>query len=306
MSEVRHHPNVLSLEIYNEQNVAQWWEGTIPEYARTLRTARAGVNAPPGFLLLAGGLVFPDSAWIEELCGSERASDAFDVLPVHAYPETWTPPDVTVENYLGDHFRQEFVPALDRSCGRKPIWINETGFATVPGKTEQDQAAWWARAVATFASEPRVEHIGVYEIKDLRPDRPAIGDAPNYHLGLTTVDRKPKLAFHTVKLLVDLLDGGAVIPLESSAIVERGASSSGELHHRYFQRRDGDGVLIVWNRSADETVTIRFPEGAKVGEFDLGGRVVQPERSVSSVDLRLRRGVPRILRIDPPAGRGSR
>ena len=95
-----------------------------------------------------------------------------------------------------------------------PIWINETGFATVPGKSERDQASWWVRAIATFLAHPRVEHIGIYEIKDLSPGKPVIGDAPNYHLGLTRADRTKKLAFYTVDLLTDLLDTGTLMVVQ--------------------------------------------------------------------------------------------
>lgn len=59
------------------------------------------------------------------------------------------------------------------------------GYATTPGRTEHDQAIWWARAVPTFLADSAVEHIGIYEIKDLREDSRVIGDAPNYHLSLT-------------------------------------------------------------------------------------------------------------------------
>ena len=38
-AELRHHGNVEAIEIYNEQNVAQWWEGTVDEYANTLKSA---------------------------------------------------------------------------------------------------------------------------------------------------------------------------------------------------------------------------------------------------------------------------
>ena len=114
-----------------------------------------------------GGMVFPDDLWIEAVCEGDQAGDRVDVIPFHAYPETWTPDGVTVENYLGTDSEAGFLTTADEACGRKPIWINETGYATTPGRSEADQARWWLRAVATFAAEPRVEHIGIYEIKDL-------------------------------------------------------------------------------------------------------------------------------------------
>ena len=198
-----------SYEIYNEENVPLWWDGTAAEYAQVLhRGADAVRRADPDAAVLLGGMVWPDLEWLETACDSGRAP--FDVLPFHAYPETWTPDSVRVENYLGRGFERGFLPAADARCGRKPIWINETGFATTPGKTERAQAEWWARAFATFLSAPRVEHLGIYEIRDQRQDTPVIGDAPNYYLGLLRQDRTPKLAFSTVKLLLRLFQGDSI------------------------------------------------------------------------------------------------
>jgi hypothetical protein len=295
-AEVAHHPNVRSLEIYNEENVLMWWEGSAREYGETLRTA---ARSSPRLPLVMGGLVFPDVKWIEAICEDERSGGAFSVLAVHAYPETWTPESVTVENYLGESFRTEFLPTADRACGRKPIWINETGFATTPGKTEAEQAAWWVRAVATFAAEPRVEHIGIYEIKDLRPDRPVIGDAPNYHLGLTNVARKPKLAFATVKALVGLFGRGPIHRLENAVAVSR-TRSAGELHHHYFERENGEGVFAVWNRTADEIVDVRLPRASQIEEVDLTGRTLTREGPQSVLRVELRRGVPRMFVVRGP------
>ena len=289
--EAQHHTNLRSFEVYNEQNVEQWWEGTVDEYAATLLSAAA---ATPRVDLLMGGLVFPDVEWIEGLCDDEQAGSAFGVLPLHAYPETWTPEGVTVENYLGEGFRKGFVPTADRLCGRKRIWINETGFATVPGKSELDQAAWWVRAIATFAAEPRVEHVGIYEIKDLPPDRPAIGDAPNYHLGLTRRDRTKKLAFSTVKMMVALLGGQAFVPgrLEMTR-----RAPIAELHHHSFARTDGTLVFMIWNRTNDETMTVALPRAGSLVEHALDGNSAAATLQDGNLQVSLRRGIPRIFEL---------
>jgi len=295
-AEVHHHTNVRSIEIYNEQNVSQWWEGSVGDYAATLRSAAAATG---GLELLMGGLVFPDVDWIEGLCGEGRAGDVFDVLPIHAYPETWTPDGVTVENYLGEKFRTGFVESADRACGRKRIWINETGFATTPGRSEIDQAAWWVRAIATFAAEPRVEHIGIYEIKDLAPDRPAIGDAPNYHLGLAAADRRKKLAFSTVKLMVALL---GTEPFTPGALDVLSRSGKAELYHHAFFRRDGSTVFVVWNRTADDNVAVGLPRPGQVVEHALDGGVTEHTPDAASLEVPLRAGVPRIFELHDQRG----
>lgn len=290
-AEVRHHRNVPSLEIYNEQNVRQWWEGTPDDYAATLRSA---ADVTSGLDLLMGGLVFPDVEWIEDVCEEAGAGAGFDVLPIHAYPETWTPEGVTVENYLGEGFRSGFLVTADGLCGRKRIWINETGFATVPGKSEIDQAAWWVRAIATFAAEPRVEHIGVYEIKDLAPDRPAIGDAPNYHLGLTRVDRTKKLAFSTVQTMVALLGRQ---PFSAGALPVRRDEARGELHHHAFTRADGSVVLVIWNRTAGERVRVTLPRSGRLVEHALDGSANAPDAHEAALEIVLNQGIPRVFEL---------
>ena len=298
VSALKRHPNVLSYEIYNEENVKQWWDGDAGAYARALaRGARAVRRADSDARVLFGGLVFPDAEWVEAVCSAEGVKGSFDVLPFHAYPETWTPEDVTAENYVGG--LDAFVEVADRRCGRRPIWINETGFATVPGKSEREQASWWVRAVATFLAHPRVEHIGVYEIKDLPTDKPVIGDAPNYHLGLTRIDRTKKLAFHTVDLLTDLLDTGTIrVADEELTIVNDG--ERGDPYQHLFVRPDGDRVLIVWNRSGARRIDISWrTPGRTAFEYALDGQT----RNVAEFDGKALRDVdlepsmPRIFRI---------
>ena len=119
------------------------------------------------------------------------------------------------------------------------------------GRSEHDQADWWVRAIAVFAAEPRVEHIGIYEIKDLEPVRPAIGDAPNYHLGLTRTDRSKKLAFHTVRMMVELFRR----PVTFDPPRTTGAAA-GEVFAYAFTRDDGRQLVAAWTKAADRTVDI--------------------------------------------------
>jgi hypothetical protein len=172
---LRDYPNVLSYEIYNEQNARLWWDGSIEQYKETLRQAALAIRAADADAqIILGGFVFADDHWLGSIVRSGHAS-YYDVTAFHAYPETWTPDDVSVENYLDGRYRA-FVRD-NRSLGEgEPIWINEMGFAVTPGKTELDQANWWARAVSTFLADPHIEHIGVYEIKDLPVGESVIGD----------------------------------------------------------------------------------------------------------------------------------
>lgn len=249
---MRRHRNIASYEIYNEENVSQWWDGSPSRYNEVLKRAATAVKAADRRAkVLLGGMVYPDENWIEHVCAAGGSGRFIDIVPFHAYPETWTPPEVDLERYLGSGFEEGFVRAVDTECGRKPIWINETGFATVAGRSEHAQADWWVRAIASFAATPRVEHIGIYEIKDLQPEREAIGDAPNYHLGLTRTDRTKKLAFHSVRMMVALFSRATTV--EPPAI--RGAAA-GDVFAYAFTRDDGRQLVAAWTKSADQTVEI--------------------------------------------------
>ena len=296
---MRRHPNLASYEIYNEENVPLWWDGTAAEYAEVFEAGAEAVRAAaPAAGVLPGGLVWPDAGWLEEVCEREPARRAAAVA-FHAYPETWTPDSVVVENYLDAGYREQFLPAVD-ACGGPPVWINEMGFATTPGKTELQQADWWARAVATFLADPGIQHIGIYEIKDLRLDSPVIGDAPNYHLGLTRMDRTPKLAFRTVDLLTDLLDTGILTVADAELEVRVVGGRAGSLHRHLFVRPDGDQVLLVWDRSGTSVVDLSVRRGAaRATEYGLDG-AASPARLTDGKSLQgltLEPGRTRIFRL---------
>jgi polysaccharide biosynthesis protein PslG len=271
-AEMRRHTNIVSYEIYNEENVKQWWDGSAAAYDQVLRRGADAIKAGnPDAQLLLGGMVYPDLEWLESVCGDGGGGRRVHVIPFHAYPETWTPPDVTVENYLGSGFEERFVRGADAACGPKALWINETGYATTKGRTEVDQARWWVRAAATFTAEPRIEHIGIYEIKDLRPDRPAIGDAPNYHLGLTRADREKKLAFGTVARLVSMLGARPIAP-SSGRVAMAASPPDADVHQQHFTRDDGRQVLFVWTRRGKAIVDVQLPGNpSRAIEYALDG-----------------------------------
>ncbi|HEU4641500.1 MAG TPA: beta-galactosidase [Gemmatimonadaceae bacterium] len=298
---LRRHPNVRSLEIYNEENTPQWWDGTRGAYDSTLAAAAAAIReADPDAQVLLGGMVWPDAAWAGAACDAARV----DAVPFHAYPETWTPDSVTVESYLHDFGWATFLPAWRAHCRGAPVWIDETGFATVPGKTERDQALWWARAIPTFLAEPAVQQIGIYEIKDLRAGAAAIGGAPNYHLGLTYSDRRPKLAFSTVRLLVRLLNVGTLTIGDPGlgVTVTRGTRGAGTPYVHDFIRPDGTQVLFAWDRDGDPELRVRLPRSGRTAtewSLDGTGRSVRAFDGRTIDSLRLAPGEVRIIEIDP-------
>lgn len=299
-------PHVLSWEIYNEVNAEQWWEGTRAEYAQTLDAAAGAIRAEdPDARIILGGFTYPDTEWLAALCEEHDAGADLDVVAFHAYPETWTPPDVTLETFLDG--LPEFLDTAREGCGVEPVWINETGYATTAGRTEVEQANWWARAIASFAAAPGVEHIGVYEIRDLDPATRPIGDAPNHHLGLLYNDGRRKLAFHTVDLMTDLLDvdtlvvadGEAAVLRESEAANPAGASGVPGVRHHLFVRPDRVRVLVLWSPEEQATVAVALGQAEDVVEYGLSGDSARYERVEGGTlrDVRLEPGRVRIFRV---------
>jgi sugar phosphate isomerase/epimerase len=298
---LRDYPNVLSYEIYNEQNARLWWDGSIDAYKETLRHAALAIrSADPDAQIILGGFVHPDGDWLRSITQSGYAR-YYDVSAFHAYPETWSEPGVFVENYLDRRYR-EFV-AYNRDLGEgEPIWINEMGFATTADKTERDQAAWWARAVSTFLAEAEVRHIGVYEIKDLPVGKDVIGDAKNHHLGITRTDRTKKLAFYTVAMLKDLLGDVKITSSDADVTIDVLDGGSGALQARLFRRSDGRQVLFLWKRGGDAVVRAQLRRsGRSAVQLDLAGRP-QPYHAFDGRTLEgiaLTDGDVAIFRIDP-------
>lgn len=298
VTEMRGHRNVASYEIYNEENVAQWWDGSAARYNDVFqRAAKAVKAADPRAKVLLGGMVYPDEAWIEHVCGEGQSGSLIDIVPFHAYPETWTPPGVDVERYLGSDFADGFLHSVDTTCGRKPIWINETGFATVAGRSEHEQADWWVRAIVSFAAEPRVEQIGIYEIKDLQPERAAIGDVPNYHLGLTRTDRSRKLAFQTVRMMVALFGGTVTIEAPRT-----NPSTRQDLFVYAFHRDDGRQLVAAWTKSGTQIVDVSVTRRAtRALEHRLDGSTIPyPAFTTGTLsEVELHPGTARVFELVP-------
>jgi len=260
------HRNILSYEIYNKENTKESWDGSLQEYRTVFATAAEQIRiTSPGKQVILGGLVGPDPDWVEGICELAKAVSP-NAIPFHAYPET-TPNAVRVENFLPPTFLTDFVARSDSQCGSRPIWLNETGCATYGGKTERDQAAWWARAIPTFAATPRIALIGVYELKDSPAD--SAGDAASHHFGLTHASRQPKMAFHTVRLLVDFFSADS-IQVDDDGLEIQGGDTRIQRH--LFRRPDGRRLFVLWSTQGTAKVKVKLAEkGKRAIEYALDG-----------------------------------
>jgi hypothetical protein len=262
---LKDHPNIVSYEMWNEEDLMGaegWWGGTIDQYMEILRKGSLAVRAAdPGKQILLGGFARPRTNWLQQITEAGYGC-YYDVTPFHCYAETWWRRDMTLEDWIGNWYYELFLP-YNEMGGGQPIWVNEIGYSTL-NRSEEQQADFLARAVAYFFSAPGIEHICWYEIRDLNPKVNPIGDNHNYHLGITTFpDRKPKLAFYTLDMLSDLLDGKSVVPAADEAVVTVTSGAAGKLHKYLFKLADGSQLLFIYDKQSDCTVDITLPAAGK-------------------------------------------
>jgi hypothetical protein len=292
-TELRKHRNVLSYEIWLEQNSEMWWTGTRDQYKAVLKAAAQALRAAdPDCQVLIGGLTFADYEWIEG-CTQADFEQYYDVVPFHCYHETWGPEGVPLEASLGEQYREWFVPALDERGGGKTIWMTECGYSTLD-RSEEQQANYIARAVSYFFADPdtlnRIDRFTYYELKDLAPGAMKIGDDHNYHFGLCRADGTKKLAFHTYRLLVTLLDGKVVVPADYEVTLRATGGSFGDEHHHLLKRSDGTQVLFLYDRENAVTCDVTLPlRGDTCTKWNLDGTSVTWDdfdgRTISDIPL---------------------
>lgn len=270
-SEMSVHRNILSYELWNEIDNTDFWVGTMTQYDDLLKAGALAIRAGnPNVQVFMAGLVFPDYDWLNSLCSDAQAGKYFDVAPFHAYPETWD--DSTVENYLDVQYYGWYVPEVKHRCGGQPIWMNEMGYATTPGRTERQQAYWWARAYATYLSDDHIAELGIYQIRDVPPGQSVIGGAANYHLGITTKDRVPKMAYFTLTALVKLLPQGMLTTADGQLSETVTAGVAVAPYYHLFERQDGHQIVFAYDKQGTPTVNLTLPvAGTKAISYSLDG-----------------------------------
>ena len=195
-----------------KRNVRMWWGRGTREAVRRRAAPRHGMPCGSGESLdanvILGGMVYLDVDWIEAVCEGGRSGRRVDVIPFHAYPETLD---------AGERNRRElprrtnpasgFVSSADAACGRKRMWINETGYATFPGRTEEDQARCvnsCGRDLSCTAAHRTI--LESTRSKTSCSNCEVIGDVPNYHLRHHLHGpAKISLAFTTFQPFVSML-----------------------------------------------------------------------------------------------------
>lgn len=245
--------NILSYEIWNEEDTSSFWEGTNAQYESTLMNGSQAVHAVlPSMPVMLGGMATPDNSWLSPIV-SGGYGQYYSITPFHGYPESFTTPKIYVENYLSYYNLDTTFVSTNRTGGSQPIWMNETG-ATTYQQTEAWQANWFLRAIPTFLSDPNIQEIGIFELKDLDPSKQVIGDPGNRYLGLCQYDLTKKEAFSTVQMLMSLLNTGTITLADGDMTISGSRSTSRYAH--LFKRPDGKQVLFIWDKNHNGTVSV--------------------------------------------------
>jgi hypothetical protein len=192
-------------EIWNEPNIAQFWQPqpNVEQYAALLKDAyRAAKRADPKCLIIGGVTAGPGLQFIEPLL-KLGGGDFMDAISVHPYQGD--PPEQVLPEAL-----EALKALLARYDFRKPIWITEVGFATKPWEmapvTERQQADWLVRTYV-LALAAGVQKIFWFNLQDWSET-----------WGLIRANWSPKDGFFAYQTMTKMLGAGRLLrALPSSA-----------------------------------------------------------------------------------------
>ena len=236
----RYHDRVDAWEIWNEPDVAFFWngiDGGQPDlYVELLRRAhRAIKSVDPDAIVVSGGVsgTGRGAQFIQRMLDL-GGGQYFDALGVHGYV-----PEGEIDN---DGFRSFHWPQLRAARERagKPFWVTEFGWASGDVGGEAAQANLIARHGPMLFDLGHVERIFVFQFKDP-------GNVPDYY-GLVRSDGAKKPAFNAAATFAARTAG-----LRFERRVELGVDDVWSMRFSNAERT----VDVVWSQSDSRTFT--FP-----------------------------------------------
>lgn len=198
-----------TLELWNEPNNRLKWD--FPGYDRdwakfaAMIRAAAATAQEHGVPTVLGGMIPVDHHWLR-LMERHGALPDIDIVGIHAFPGMWWEDEPNWDWHRDWGGWEEKLDYIAEHAGGRPIWVTETGLATVDLATME--GAGFDRQVerlrrAAAAPAPRVYW---YSLIDLDPAREAIEgfhvDENEYHLGLVTYEGVRKPAWHEMRSLL--------------------------------------------------------------------------------------------------------
>ena len=114
------------------------------------------------------------------------------------------------------------------------------------------------------------------------------------------MDRSPKLAFHTVKMLIRLFGTDSITVADNELAVRVRQGAPGKLYHHLFVRPDGKQLIFAWARGASPTVDLRLTRsGRRVFSYSLDGKGTRWRQFDGQVirGVELSAGEPRVFEV---------
>jgi hypothetical protein len=284
----RYRGRVRAWELWNEPDIDSFWLGSAEQFAAMIRSGAEGVRrGDPAATVVLAGMSQGDAPFFRELVEQRHVLDAVDVVNIHRYHESWD--ESRLEEM--DQRIEAFAGRVGANTGRgrvPDVWMAEFGYSSY--RYALNRASRWGisivsdyehtaayQAAAVFKAHVlalatgRLSLSAWYRVNDLEPSVAVIGDDVNRHLGVVSVDGRPKPAFYALQHY-NRLFGGPVRRIDEKKLVSVPAASESVV--RIFEKPDGTLLVAAWLRS-------RRPNEAA----DRSGWSIDPRREVISLSL---------------------
>ena len=251
--------NVLSVEMWNEEDGTGFWAGTITEFKAMIEAGKAGLTAG-GWTkpIIIGGLTHwagTSATWHSAFYAGTWENN-FTIDAFHVYAE-WTPQD-SVEAYMVGF--SAYIAEVNNNGQGEPIWITEDSYSTYQ-RIEDMQMSYFVRSMLTcFAGNDamgEVDHYDIYQIRDEGPNEPLIGAEDMRYLGITDYLGNHKLAYNACKQMIALFDGKTITtPKNGDVTVTVTAGRKSSLWKYKVDRSDGAIIVAVYDRGIRASLTV--------------------------------------------------
>lgn len=253
-----------TFEIWNEPDLytkADGSEVTGKDYAKLVIAAHNAITAvQPEATVVVGALTeaIGSEDFLREMLAVEGIEKCIDVLSVHPYANT---------GYYADEntYRPNRNILLNVNIVKKalddagleniPVWITEYGTSSNSGSsgyTEEEQAINLVRASVLARTEPRVEKIFIYNLKEKGKDETALED----NFGVLEYSKmKAKPAFLALSYMNSVIGGAEFKSIEADTTI-----LSRKLSKVSFENTNRDeSIFVLWgNKTINSTAEINI------------------------------------------------
>ena len=209
-----HGNGFAELELWNEPNNRLKWNFAAhdPEWRKfgEMVGAAAYWARQRRVPTVLGGMIPVDPHWLG-LMKRWGAFPHFDVIAIHAFPGMWWEGAPNWDWHRDWHGWAAKIDGIARHAEGRPIWVTETGVATVDWQSRAEtKLDLQVKLLTEVARECPAGRIYWYSLIDLDPARESIEgfhvEENEYHMGLVRFDGRIKPAFETFRQLMEQPD----------------------------------------------------------------------------------------------------